>query len=287
MPAFFAFWASSLPTSAAWSVFAPLAPRFSSQLAPASVLPATSSTSCAAMPRFERKTTRRGRSAVPKMPLRTRLWRRARRSLMVSWVIGHLPWGSCLTAAKSRSGKDAGSVRSRRLRTRLRTRPERALQRPGKCETRGRGPTSSALPDLPPDVLALVADALALVGLGRPDAPHLGCDLSHLLLVDALDEDLRRRRDLERDPGRRIEDDGMREADAELQRRPAERGTVADTLDLELLPARDLLAKLAERPVDHHAARVDRDRDTGGQFDGLSSDPTHFATKRNRSLRRR
>src|SRR5260221_8103654 len=44
--------------------------------------------------------------------------------------------GSCSPAAKSKHGKDAGSVRSWRLRARLRTRPGAALQRPGECETR-------------------------------------------------------------------------------------------------------------------------------------------------------
>src|SRR6266481_5741928 len=44
--------------------------------------------------------------------------------------------GSCSPAAKSKRGKDAGSVRSRRLRARLRTPPGAALQRPGECETR-------------------------------------------------------------------------------------------------------------------------------------------------------
>ena len=50
------------------------------------------------------------------------------------------------------------------------------------------------LPDLPADVLALVADALALVRLGRAHLADLGGDLADLLLVDALDDDLRRRR---------------------------------------------------------------------------------------------
>src|SRR3954447_24560519 len=63
----------------------------------------------------------------------------------IPFIEGPLRRSSCSPAAKSRSGKDAGSVRSRRLRARLRTRPERALQRPGECEACGRGPSSRLL----------------------------------------------------------------------------------------------------------------------------------------------
>ena len=77
--------ASSLPTSAACSVFEPLKVFLSSPWpAAASVLRSTSSTSCALMPRFERKTTRRGRSAEPRTLWRTRLWRRRRACLTVN-----------------------------------------------------------------------------------------------------------------------------------------------------------------------------------------------------------
>src|SRR4029453_13403000 len=108
-PAAFAFCASSFPASAACSVFAPLASRMSSQLDAANVFPASSSTSCAPMPRLERKTTRRGRSAVPDTCLRTRLWRRARDCRVVNWLMlasrpscGHTRPGSgspCLCTA--------------------------------------------------------------------------------------------------------------------------------------------------------------------------------------------
>ena len=67
----------------AWpaSVLSPLNDFGSStQPAPASVLPGWSSTSCAKTPRFERKTARRGRSAVPATLPRTRRWRRRRAS---------------------------------------------------------------------------------------------------------------------------------------------------------------------------------------------------------------
>src|SRR5258708_11384228 len=94
---------------------------------------------------------------------------------------------------------------------------------------------SRPLADLPADVLALVADALALVRLGWPHLADLGGDLADLLLVDALDDDLGRRRYLVGDAGRRVLDHRVGEADVELQRSPAQRCAVADALDLQLL----------------------------------------------------
>src|SRR5436305_5950489 len=141
MPAFLAASASRLPTSAACSDLLPLNVfgRFV-QPADASVLPASSSISCAKTPRFERKTSRRGRSAVPRILPRTRRWRRRRASRTV------------------------------RLGT---------------------------LAHLPAHVLALVADALALVRLGRANLANLRGGLADDLLVGALDDDLRRNGDLE------------------------------------------------------------------------------------------
>src|SRR5207244_3473762 len=131
--------------------------------------PASSFTSCASMPRLERKTTRRGRSAVPWTLARTRRWRRRRASL-----------------------------------------------------TMRRG----TLADLPADVLALVADALALVRLGRAHLADLGGRLPDHLLVRALDEDLRRRRHLEGDALARLDRDSVRIADAQLEIGALERGAV-------------------------------------------------------------
>jgi hypothetical protein len=59
--------------------------------------------------------------------------------------------------------------------------------------------------------------------------------LADLLLVDALDENLGRRRHLVRDAGRRILDHRVGEADVELERGSAQRSAVADALDLQLL----------------------------------------------------
>src|SRR3954452_4366271 len=75
---------------------------------------------------------------------------------------------------------------------------------------------SCPLTDLSPDVLALVADALALVRLRRANLADLGRGLADDLLVDAADDDLRRHRHLEGDPLARRDAHGMREPDLEL-----------------------------------------------------------------------
>src|ERR671934_2472601 len=66
------------------------------------------------------------------------------------------------------------------------------------------------LAHLPAHVLALVADALALVRLGRAHLADLGRGLPDELLVDALDDDLGRGRHLEGDPGPRLDRHGVR-----------------------------------------------------------------------------
>src|SRR2546423_5682733 len=114
------------------------------------------------MPRFERKTARRGRSTVPTTLPRTRRCRRALDSLTV------------------------------RLGT---------------------------LANLPPDVLALVADALALVGLGRTNLANLRSGLTDLLLVGALDDHLCRGGNLERDADARLDGDDARVAHLQPQAR--------------------------------------------------------------------
>src|SRR5713101_2429553 len=84
-------------------------------------------------------------------------------------------------------------------------------------------------------VLACVADAFALVRLGRTHLPYLGRDLADLLLVDALDDDLRRDRHLEGDPLRRLHHDGMGEADVQPEIGALQRRAIADALQLEAL----------------------------------------------------
>src|SRR5262249_55010296 len=120
------------------------------------------------------------------MPSRRQMRHLGPRSRAIS---GHLPWGSCPPAAKSRSGKDAGSVRSWRLRARLRTRPDRALQRPGGCETRGRGPPSNTPPLLRPHaVVGLRGDVLDAEDLEAGRLERADCRLAPG--ARSLDEDL-------------------------------------------------------------------------------------------------
>src|SRR5215212_2029476 len=72
----------------------------------------------------------------------------------------HSPCRSCSPAAKTKHRKDAGSVRSRRLRTRLRTRRGAGLQRPGARELCGEGSTSrTSFRAVLGAALAAVADA--------------------------------------------------------------------------------------------------------------------------------
>src|SRR3954463_5006346 len=94
---------------------------------------------------------------------------------------------------------------------------------------------SCALADLPGDVLALVADALALVGLRRPLLADDGGDLAHLLLGVALHDHARRERHLELDADRRLDRHGVGVAERELEVRALHHGAIADALDLERL----------------------------------------------------
>src|SRR3954462_4175517 len=97
------------------------------------------------------------------------------------------------------------------------------------------GSGSCALSYLPRHVLALVADALALVGLRRPLLADDGGDLAHLLLGVALDDHARGLGHLELDPLRRLDRHGVRVAERQLQVAALELRAVADALDLERL----------------------------------------------------
>src|SRR5829696_3810880 len=200
MPAAFARSAMSAPARDACSIG--LRPRRSAsvQLTAASVRPASSSTSWAKMPRLERKTAMRGRSAVPRTLARTRRRRLRRR------------WGDVTVLMRDCSAWWSAHWRGVRA-----------------------GCGSCPLAYLPGDVLALVADALALVGLRGPLLADHGGDLADLLLARALDDDARGLRDLELDPLRRLDRHGVRVAQRELEIRALELRAVADALDLERL----------------------------------------------------
>src|SRR3954471_24382180 len=94
---------------------------------------------------------------------------------------------------------------------------------------------SCALADLPGDVLALIADALALVGLRRPLLADDGGDLADLLLAVALDDHARRLGHLELDALRRLDRDRVRVAERQLEVAALELGAIADALDLQRL----------------------------------------------------
>src|SRR5438270_13537071 len=83
------------------------------------------------------------------------------------------------------------------------------------------------LAHLPAHVLALVADALALVRLGRANLADLGRGLADHLLVGSLDDDLCRHGHLERDAGARLDRHGVRVADVQLEVGALERGWIA------------------------------------------------------------
>jgi hypothetical protein len=85
------------------------------------------------------------------------------------------------------------------------------------------------------DVLARVADALALVRLGLAQLADVGRDLADLLLVDPLDGELGGRLDGERDAVGRLDQHRVAEAERELQVRALGLHAVADADDLELL----------------------------------------------------
>src|SRR5215203_1881274 len=93
----------------------------------------------------------------------------------------------------------------------------------------------TGLADLAPDLLVAVADALALVRLGRTDHPDLRRRLSHTLLVYAAHDDRRGIRDLELYPLVRGDGDGVRVADLQIDVAPLQGGPVADAGDVQRL----------------------------------------------------
>src|ERR1700726_4601963 len=96
-------------------------------------------------------------------------------------------------------------------------------------------PSSCALSDLALDVLALVANALALVGLGRALLADDRRGLADQLLGDAFYDNARRLGDLELDPIRCDDGNRVRVADGELQVPALQLGAIPDALDLQPL----------------------------------------------------
>src|SRR5918997_2836801 len=284
MPAALARSASSAPARCACSIGLSERSSPSVQLTAASVRPASSSMSWAKIPRLERNTAMRGRSAVPRTFARTRRRRLRRFSGDVTVLMRDC--SAWWTAYRCRCRAGSGSC---------------------------------PLAYLPCDVLALVADALALVGLRGPLLADHGGDLADLLLARALDDHARGLGHLELDALGRLDRHGMRVAERQLQVAALELRAVADALDLERLReaggdaldhVRDqrpretvqrAVLRAVGRPrdeqltvllldVDHarlallevaagtghaHDLRLDRDGDRVGDGNGLSADAGH------------
>src|SRR5215207_2198067 len=296
MPAALARSAIRAPARLACSIGSRPRSSASVQLTAASVRPASSSMSWAKIPRLERNTAMRGRSAVPRTFARTR-----RRRLRRRWgeVTVLMPDCSAWWSAPRRGGRA--------------------------------GCSSCPLAYLPGDVLALVADALALVGLRRPLLADHGGDLADLLLARALDDHARRLGHLELDALRRFDRHRVRVAERQLEVAAPELRAVADALDLERLgeagrhaldhvgdqrareavqrpvlgavgrPRDEQLAVLvldvdrprlalfevAARAGYAHDLGLDRHRDRVGNRDWLSADTGHGVTTRPRRRPRR
>src|SRR5688500_3454951 len=91
------------------------------------------------------------------------------------------------------------------------------------------------LPDLAADVLAGVADTLALVRLRLADLADVRGDLADLLLVDAAHDEAGRGLDLERDALGRLHRHRVAEPERELQAAALGDDAVADAHDLQRL----------------------------------------------------
>src|SRR2546430_8314951 len=143
-----------------------------------------SSTSWAEMPLFERDTTRRGRSDVPRTLPRTRRWRRCLASLTVRVL---------MLAFRRRSRPSATADRWRGFGG-----TGRFLRTKSRCP----GRRSCSLPNLPADVLPLIADPLVLVPLPRSHLASLRSAMPLLLLLHALDVNFPEPGDIESDATR-------------------------------------------------------------------------------------
>src|SRR5512138_625542 len=93
----------------------------------------------------------------------------------------------------------------------------------------------AGLAGLAADLLAGIANALALVRLGLAGRADFRGHLADELLVDADDRQLRRVLQLEADPRRRLDLDGMAVAEAQLELLADHHRAIADAGDLEAL----------------------------------------------------
>src|SRR5882672_867717 len=151
------------------------------------------------MCRDERLTTRRGRSAVPATFLRNRACRRNRETRRASDAL-------CPTGLRV---ADAPSFVVEAI-------------------------LLTCLSDLAADLLALIANALALVGVRAAQAADVRRDLADFLLVDTRDRELGGRLHREGDALRRLDQHGMAVAKRELEGAALELHAIADAEDLHL-----------------------------------------------------
>src|SRR5690606_1159637 len=91
-----------------------------------------------------------------------------------------------------------------------------------------------SLAGLETDLLARVADALAVVGVGRPEGADVRRHLADGLLVDAADLDLRGLRRGQGDALEGLDHDGVREAEAQLEVLALHLAAEADAVDLQV-----------------------------------------------------
>src|SRR5436309_12007625 len=94
------------------------------------------------------------------------------RPIIPTSLSNHLPSESCFLAAKTKRRKDAGSVRGRRLRARLRTRRGAGLQPARKCEAGGRGLPSNVLQSAARDATAALLEGFEVARRLCADQPR-------------------------------------------------------------------------------------------------------------------
>src|ERR1700730_3777417 len=104
------------------------------------------------------------------------------------------------------------------------------------------------------DIFARIPHALALVGLGRPEAADFRRDLADLLFVDAGHQDFGRLRGHDRDALRDRVDHVMAVAERDMKDLALDSGALADARDIEL--ALEALGDAGDQIGDERARRA-------------------------------
>src|SRR5215207_7864693 len=185
-----------------------------------------------------RNTARRGRSCVPARWRRIRSWRLRRAApRLATCVIVLVPRLSDRLAEKAMASLAPSRPHARTLQCARfgRSTPPHPDSPSRRSISLLLAADLAGLAGLAADVLARVADALALVRLGLARRADLGGNLADELLVDAEDREVGRVLDFEADPGRRRDLDRVAVAQVELQLLADLRSAVSDAGDLERL----------------------------------------------------